>query len=90
MKNMYMGKRISSEVLFELCDSLPVPGAMVFSPGVAENLANYGIDMAGVGTEITIATLINGLIGMIHGWMYDESMCSDDLGRWRHRSSHWY
>lgn len=55
-------------------DSLPIPIISTFSPKAAETLASYGIDTASVGTEATLAMLINWLISMVHGLFYDESI----------------
>jgi len=54
-------------------DSLPIPGVMAFSPEMAEALADYGIDMASVSTEVTIASLINWLIAVIHKLSFDAT-----------------
>ncbi|MBR3150116.1 MAG: hypothetical protein IKF64_08095 [Eubacterium sp.] len=55
-------------------DSLAIPGVSMISPKIAEDLASYGIDMASVGTEIALSSLINTLISMVHRLFYDESV----------------
>ncbi len=54
--------------------SLPLPAVSVVSPQFADKLSKYGIDMAGVGSEIGLSVLINTIISMVHGLMYDESI----------------
>ena len=48
-------------------DSLPIPVIPAISTEWARKLAEYGIDIAGVGTEMSLAIAINTLISMIHG-----------------------
>ena len=57
--------------------SLPIPVVSSISVDAARNLANYGLDMgnlAKTGSQAGFALLINSLIGMIHGLLYDESV----------------
>lgn len=54
-------------------DSLPIPGIMAISPKMAEKLAKYGIDAASVGTEVTLASLINWLVAVVHRLCFDET-----------------
>lgn len=57
-------------------DSLPFPIVAVFSPDMANKLAEYGIDTCNllqVGKQATYATLINTIVAMIHRMLYDES-----------------
>lgn len=55
---------------------LPIPIVSTISPGLAQKLAEYGVDTGNlktIGKQATIAALINTLIAMIHGMFYDES-----------------
>jgi hypothetical protein len=55
-------------------NSLPLPIISVFSTEMANFLASYGFDMANtvtVGKQATYAELINMLIAMLHGMLYD-------------------
>lgn len=57
-------------------DSLPLPIVSAFSPKMAGELATIGIDAANViqtGKQALYASLINTLVSMIHGLLYDES-----------------
>ena len=53
---------------------LPLPGIGTLSLDFGKKLAEYGIDVASVGTEISLSCLINWLIAMIHRLCYDESI----------------
>ena len=58
---------------------LTLPGLSMLSPKLARGLADYGIDMGNVlnvGTQASMAILINTLIAMIHRMFYDESKFS--------------
>ena len=59
--------------------SLPLPGLSSISPAFAETLASYGIDAAGVATEMSLSLVINWLISIIHGLFYDESLESRQM-----------
>ena len=57
-------------------NSLPFPIVAVFSPDMANKLAEYGIDtcnLLSIGKQATYATLINTIVAMIHRMLYDES-----------------
>lgn len=54
--------------------SLPLPVVSTVSPDFARELAEYGINMASVGTEMSLSLLINALVSMIHRLFYDDSM----------------
>lgn len=57
-------------------NSLPFPIVAVFSPDMANKLAEYGIDtcnLLSIGKQATYATLINTIVAMIHRILYDES-----------------
>lgn len=60
-------------------DSLPLPGIMYYSPSMAENLANYGIDMAGVGTEAVLSGFINWLIAVVHKLCFDREIDDEKM-----------
>lgn len=60
-------------------DSLPIPGIMTYSPKMAEKLTEYGIDMASVGTEVTLASLINWLIAVVHRLCFDETKDEEEF-----------
>lgn len=51
--------------------SLPLPGIGAVSPEAGKMLAKYGIDTASVGTEVSLAMLVNCLIAMMHRWTFD-------------------
>ena len=51
--------------------SLPLPGLSTVSPDFAQQLTKYGIDTASVGTEITLACLINLIIAIVHRLCFD-------------------
>lgn len=54
--------------------SLPIPFISVVEPQMASKLASYGFDMANlvtVGKQSSYAMLINSLIAMVHGLLYD-------------------
>ena len=56
-------------------DSLPIPIISTYSPDLAANLAEYGLDMANiltVGKQITYASAINMLIAMIHRMTFNK------------------
>ncbi len=58
---------------------LPIPIISTVSPDFARKLAEYGIDMgniATVGKQASMAVLINTLIAMVHGMLYDETKYS--------------
>jgi len=57
--------------------SLPLPGIGAVSLEFGNTLAKYGIDTAGVGTEIGMASLINIIIGMIHRLGFNEAVDGD-------------
>ncbi|MDO5424494.1 MAG: hypothetical protein Q4F41_12285 [Eubacteriales bacterium] len=63
--------------------SLPLPIISTISVKSARDLASYGLDMGNcvkIGSQAAFAILINSLIGMIHGLLYDESIyLSKDL-----------
>ena len=52
---------------------LPLPGIGSISPELSNKLAQYGIDIAGVGIEATLSCLINTIIGMVHRLYFDET-----------------
>jgi hypothetical protein len=55
---------------------LPLPVVSSISPDFARQLANYGLDMGNVLTvakQASYATLINCMIAMIHGLLYDKT-----------------
>jgi hypothetical protein len=57
-------------------NSLPFPIVAVFSPDMANKLAEYGIDtcnLLSIGKQATYATLINTIVAMIHRMLYDEA-----------------
>lgn len=55
--------------------SLPLPGVSPFiSTYFAEKLCRYGIDTAGVGTEIGLSFVINMVISMVHRLFYDDKI----------------
>lgn len=57
-------------------DSLPFPIVGMFSPDMANKLAEYGIDTCNlltVGKQASYAILINTIVAMIHRMLYDES-----------------
>ena len=56
---------------------LPLPGIEAVSLEFGNTLAKYGIDTAGVGTEIGMASLINMIIGMIHRLGFNEAVDGD-------------
>ena len=61
---------------FKSKNSLPFPIVAVFSPDMANKLAEYGIDTCNlltVGKQATYATLINTIVAMIHRMLYSES-----------------
>lgn len=56
--------------------SLPLPAISMISPKVAGELAHIGLDMANVkqiGKQALYASLINVMVSMIHGMLYDET-----------------
>jgi hypothetical protein len=56
--------------------SLPIPILNGISPGLANELASYGIDTGSIidtGKQIAFASIINILIAMIHRFCYDEA-----------------
>lgn len=55
-------------------DSLPIPGIMMLSPNLAEKLAQYGIDVAGVTTEASMSVLINWIIAIVHKLCFDKEV----------------
>ncbi|MBR0121249.1 MAG: hypothetical protein IJM10_05620, partial [Clostridia bacterium] len=59
--------------------SLPIPVISTVSPAFAETLASYGVDAAGIGTEMSLSLIINWLISIIHGLFYDESEESQEM-----------
>lgn len=59
--------------------SLPLPGVGVLSAEFGKELAKYGIDVASVGTEITLSCFINMIIAMIHRMGIDESKEENNL-----------
>lgn len=52
---------------------LPLPGIGIVSLELGKTLARYGIDTAGVATELFGAVLINMIIAMIHRLWFDEA-----------------
>lgn len=52
--------------------SLSLPGMGVISLDLGKKIAKYGIDMASVGTEISLSLIINAVISMIHRLYIDE------------------
>lgn len=64
--------------------SLPIPIISIVSPKLAEQLSRYGIDIASVGTEISLSIAINFVISMVHRLFYDESV--DDLKQYEVRT----
>lgn len=54
--------------------SLPIPIISTVSLEFARRLASYGIDTAGVGTEMGLSLVINTLISMVHRLFFDESI----------------
>lgn len=54
--------------------SLPIPIISTVSMDFARRLASYGIDTAGVGTEMGLSLVINSLISMVHRLFFDESI----------------
>lgn len=66
------GIHLTSDVFTK--DSLPFPIVETLSPKLAEKLASYGIDMAGVSTSMALSGLINSLIGMVHRLCFDASV----------------
>ncbi len=59
--------------------SLPIPVISAISPKLAAQLSTYGIDTAGVGTEIALSSVINTLISMVHRLFFDESIDDEKL-----------
>lgn len=53
--------------------SLPLPGIGPISSEFGKKLAQYGIDTASVGTEVSLSCLINWLIAMLHRLCFDET-----------------
>ncbi|MBQ5657671.1 MAG: hypothetical protein IIV14_09605 [Bacteroidaceae bacterium] len=53
--------------------SLPLPGIGILSEELGNKLAQYGIDIASVGTEVTLSCFINMLISMVHRMCFDET-----------------
>ncbi|WP_019156990.1 hypothetical protein [Robertmurraya massiliosenegalensis] len=54
---------------------LPIPGSIVLSPHFSQKLAEYGIDAGNlktVGKQVTYSALINTVIAMMHGMMFNE------------------
>ena len=55
--------------------SLPIPGlSVIASPRFVNKLADWGIDTAGVSTEMAMSSIINMLIAMVHRLFYDEKV----------------
>ena len=82
---MKVGTSLIKEIIHLKSDlntshSLPLPGLSVLNPGIANELASYGFDMANVvavGKQATLAVLINGLIAMIHRLLFDGTSGMD-------------
>lgn len=58
-------------------DSLPFPVISTISPELAQEFAEYGLDMcniANIGYQATYAALINFLVATIHRMLYKESL----------------
>ena len=51
---------------------LPLPGISTISPELSKILARYGIDVAGVGTEVSLSCLVNTIISIVHRLYLDE------------------
>lgn len=58
---------------------LPIPGISSISPELSNKLVQYGIDVAGIGTEASISCLINSIIGMMHRLFFDEAKDEEQL-----------
>lgn len=58
---------------------LPLPGIGVVSKDLGKKLVSYGIDTASVGTEMSIACIINTIIAMIHRLNIDMPEGEDAL-----------
>lgn len=59
--------------------SLPLPVINTLSPDLGKTLAKYGVDTASVGTEITLSSIINMLISMIHRMSMDDSKENEEF-----------
>ncbi len=70
-------KHLYSDI--KTADSLPIPGVMTFSSELAEKLAKYGIDIASVGTEFTLASFINWIIAVVHRLFFDNKTDTEEL-----------
>jgi len=56
--------------------SLPIPVISTISPDAAQKLSEYGLNIGNlehIGKQAAYAMLINTLIAMIHGMLYDEA-----------------
>lgn len=54
--------------------SLSLPVMLAINPKLASELAGYGLNMANVltvGKQVTYTTLINTMIAMVHGLLFD-------------------
>ena len=49
-----------------------MPGISTISPELSKILARYGIDVAGVGTEVSLSCLVNTIISIVHRLYLDE------------------
>jgi hypothetical protein len=60
--------------------SLPLPVVSAINPKLASELAGYGLDIANilaVGKQATYATLINTMIAMVHGLLFEGISAMD-------------
>ena len=64
--------------------SLSITGISQLSPDFANKLSTYGIDVASIGTEISLSCLINYIISVMHGLCFDEN--NDDKSLYKVRT----